>query len=347
MAGTFLSVVIPSYNGRSLLATCLPAVFRAISAAGVSAEVVVVDDASSDGTAEWCAKTWPAVRVARLSENGGFARAANAGAAARSGEWIAMLNNDAVPDAGWIAGASLDRRAADVAAVASKIVYARNRRIVESAGDGYTVAGLAYQGLNGRTEDGAGESRRVFSACAAAAFYRRTAFEEAGGFDEKFESYYEDVDLAFRLNLLGWQVLYEPRSVSFHGAGKTYGANPARRIRNSARNSETVFFSCMPAALLVRCIPRHVAAVFAQAVLRAWQGRLTPFVLGKLDFLRHIPFVLARRRAVQAARRADIRSLNAVIDPKWLRRHILERAGASDDAGSSRGRLFPAAARAH
>ena len=118
-----VSVVIPSYNGRHLLAECLPTVFGAVGAFDAeSVEVIVADDASTDGTAEWLRAEWPAVKVVTLDGNGGFPRAANRAAAAASGDWVAILNNDTAVDAGWIKEARLSDCPRGVGAVASKIV---------------------------------------------------------------------------------------------------------------------------------------------------------------------------------------------------------------------------------
>lgn len=322
-----ISVVIPSFNGRKLLAGCLSSVEKAARElpAG-SVEIVVVDDASTDGTAEWLARRRPRVRCIRLGENGGFAAAANAGIAAARGRWVAVLNNDTAVAAKWISAAARHFDHREIGCVASRIVV-HGTDITESAGDGYTIAGLAYQGENGIASTGGRDAYTTFSACAAAAFYRRCALDEAGVFEERLESYYEDVDLGFRLNLQGWQTVCVPQSVCYHMRGGSYGAHPWRMISNSARNSEIVYFSCMPGALLLRGLHAHAATLVAQACLRALQGRLAAFLAGKLAFLAHIPWIIRRRRRIRQFRSSETQ-LADLIKRDWFSIHITRRIGS-------------------
>lgn len=317
-----VSIVIPSFNGKAHLGRCLESVEAACAQMPQDeVETIVVDDASTDATAAYLQERWPAVRVVRLSRNMGFAAAVNQGARAARGEWIAVLNNDTVVDERWLSAARLDRRPDDVGAVASRIMTLTEPAVIESSGDGYTAGGLAYQRHSGRPAAAGSGARRVFSACAAAAFYRRTVYLEAGGFDETFECYYEDVDLGFRMNLAGYRTLYEPGSFCYHLGAGSHGHRSWRRLKNSARNSELVFFSCMPGALLVSCLPAHAAAVLMQAALRVFRGGLLPFIAGKAAFLAMLPQVLRRRRRIQDGAKKKCSDIRSHLDNKWLMAH--------------------------
>ncbi len=322
--GKLLSVVIPSHNGRHLLEDCLASVYTAAARlpAG-SVEILVVDDASTDSTFEWLTRHWREVKCVRLFENGGFAAAANAGIAQARGEWVALLNNDTTVDALWII--SVVRHFGDpkTACVASRVLE-HGTGITESAGDGYTIAGLAYQGSSGERFAGGAQAFRTFSACAAAAFYRKSALDEVGSFEERLESYYEDVDLGFRLNLGGFRTLCEPASICHHRRGSSYGGASWKKLKNSARNSETVFFSCMPRSLLFKSLPAHLAATLAQGVWRAANGGLMPFLAGKIAFLFDLPWVLARRRRIQS-RVHEPDGLAGVVERDWFSIHIAKR----------------------
>lgn len=322
--GMLLSVVIPSHNGRHLLEDCLASVERAAARLPAGCvEILVVDDASDDSTLEWLTQHWREVKCVRLSENGGFAAAANAGIARARGEWVALLNNDTEVDALWIISAARHFDEARTACVASRVLE-HGTGITESAGDGYTIAGLAYQGGNGERFDGVAQAFRTFSACAAAAFYRRSALDEVGLFEVRLESYYEDVDLGFRLNLRGFRTICEPASICYHHRGSSYGGASWRKLKNSARNSETVFFSCMPRSLLFKSLPAHLAATLAQGVWRAANGGLLPFLAGKIAFLFDLPWVLRRRRRIQSQVR-EPGGLVGVVEPNWFSIHIAKR----------------------
>jgi GT2 family glycosyltransferase len=217
-----VAVVIPNYDG----ARWLPGVLASVAAQTVApAEVLVVDDGSSDGSADVAEAA--GVRVLRLGRNGGFARAANAGLAAVSAEAVALVNTDVVLAEDWLERATAALRDGD-AAVATKMVDLEDPAILYSAGDVLRRDGVCEQ--RGRFERDRGaydEPGEVFSACAGAALYRRAAVLGAGGFDERLGMYLEDVELGLRLRLAGWGCAWEPRAVARHaGAGSSGGPGP-------------------------------------------------------------------------------------------------------------------------
>ena len=218
-----VALVIPNHNGERWL----PGVLDSVAAQTVApAEVVVVDDGSTDGSAALVAERFGAVRVLELEGNRGFARAANAGFAAVTAEAVALVNTDVVLAPDWLeraAGALAQEPRA--AAVATKLVDLEDPAILYSAGDVLRRDGVCEQ--RGRFERDGGRydtPGEVFSACAAAALYRRTAVEAAGGFDERLGTYLEDVELGLRLRLAGWRCRWEPRAVARHAGGGSSAA---------------------------------------------------------------------------------------------------------------------------
>jgi GT2 family glycosyltransferase len=214
-----VAVVIPNYNG----ARWLPGVLASVAAQTVApAEVLVVDDGSTDDSAAIAEAA--GARVLRLAENGGFARAANAGVAAVESEAVALVNTDVVLDPDWLERAAAAMNAGE-GAVATKLLDLDDPAILYSAGDVLRRDGVCEQ--RGRFERDRGaydEPGEVFSACAGAALYRRVAVLGAGGFDERLGMYLEDVELGLRLRLAGWGCAWEPRAVARHaGAGSSGG----------------------------------------------------------------------------------------------------------------------------
>lgn len=214
-----VAVVIPNYNG----ARWLPGVLASLAAQTVApAEVLVVDDGSTDDSAALAEAA--GARVLRLAENGGFARAANAGLAAVGSEAVALVNTDVVLDPDWLERAVAAMGASE-GAVATKLLDLDDPAILYSAGDVLRRDGVCEQ--RGRFERDRGaydEPGEVFSACAGAALYRRVAVLGAGGFDERLGMYLEDVELGLRLRLAGWGCAWEPRAVARHaGAGSSGG----------------------------------------------------------------------------------------------------------------------------
>jgi GT2 family glycosyltransferase len=211
---TSASIVVPVHNRAALTRHCLDTVLAELPE---GCEVVVVDDASTDSTAELLGRYGDSIRWLRLTENGGFARACNEGAAASRGELLVFLNNDTEPQPGWLE--SLERYAAEhpaAAAVGAKLVYPNGS--VQHAGvvigqDGYPHN--LYAGLPA-DHPAVSRSRRLQAVTGACLLIRRAAFERLGGFDAGFVNSLEDVDLCLRLGEIGAEVHYCHESVLIH-----------------------------------------------------------------------------------------------------------------------------------
>jgi GT2 family glycosyltransferase len=212
------AAVVPNWNGRRWLDGCLGAIAAQERAFD---EVVVVDGGSTDGSLEALARDWPEVRVVALGRNLGFAAAANRGVAATACEAVALVNTDVELAPDWLARTAAALEAdARAAAVACKMVSLREAALLDDCGDVLRRDGVCEQRGHGRPDDGRWDAPgEVFSACAGAALYRRAPFDAAGGFDERFFSYLEDVDLGLRLRVAGWRCRYEPAVARHWGAG--------------------------------------------------------------------------------------------------------------------------------
>ncbi len=311
----FASVIIPTYNGERLLPTCLNAL-RAQTYPSDRFEVIVVDDGSRDDTQTLLARDYPEARVVALSGNRGLAAACNAGAAIARGEVLIMLNNDTEAEPGWLY-ALVEPLVAhpEVGAVASKILLFDRRDVLHSAGDMYGRDGIPRnRGVWERDTGQYDGDRRVFGGCGGAVAYRREAWEEAGGFDEQFFMYLEDVDLAWRLRLLGWEALFAPRARVYHRVSATGGGVLASFY--TGRNTLWVLFRDVPAPILARYWPLMLRAQLriAWEAIRAWRGAAARARLrGQVAGLLGAPRMLAQRRSLQARRRVPIAALEALL----------------------------------
>jgi GT2 family glycosyltransferase len=296
----FCSVVIPTYNGRGLLETCLASIARC-RPEWPPLEVIVADDGSDDGTAAWLAWAHPAARLIHLGRNGGFCAAANAGIAAARGAFIQLLNNDTEVTPGWIEAGLAPFADPAVGSVAPLVLVRSDPDRVDSAGDSYALVG--WPSKRGHGEPAARWADRpsdhVFGASGSSAFYRATALRRVGAFDPAFGSYYEDVDLAFRLRWAGYTCAFAPRCRILHDVSASHDHARPELQRRLARNAELLFWSNLPAPWLVAAAVPHAAFTAAQLLARLARGRARPFVLGKLDALRQWPS-LRRRRALRA-----------------------------------------------
>jgi GT2 family glycosyltransferase len=293
------SIVIPSYNGQALLETCLASVNRHQPRdRDWSAEVIVVDDASTDETSSWLERHHPAVKLIRLDRNSGFCAAANAGIAAARGHFIQLLNNDTEVTQGWLQAGLAPFADPTIGSVAPLVLVRSAPERVDSAGDSYTLSGWPTKRGHGQPthEWAARAAEDVFAASGSSAFYRAEALRRVGGFDHLLGSYYEDVDLGFRLRWAGYRCVFQPRCRILHEISATYDHTRASLQRRIARNSELVFWSNMPARHLALAIFLHALLLAAQAGWRLARLRFLPFFLGKLDAARCAGSIRQRRR---------------------------------------------------
>jgi GT2 family glycosyltransferase len=293
------SVVIPTYNGRELVERCLASVERnRPTTAGLDIEIIVADDGSTDGTAHWLASERPAVRVVRSERNGGFCAAANAGMASARGDFIQILNNDTEVAPGWIEKGLEPFADVTVGAVAPLVLVRADPQRVDSAGDAYAWVGWPMKRGHGEpTAKWAGRPvEEVFGASGTGAFYRASALAKVGTFDPIYGSYYEDIDLSFRLRWAGFRCVFASGAMLYHDVSASYDHRAAALQRRMARNAELVFWSNLPARVLAYSVVPHLLFVFAQGAWRLARGRLMPFLQGKLDAVRSVRAIVERRK---------------------------------------------------
>lgn len=297
-----LSIVIPTYNGRRLLEPCLESVMQHRPA---TAEVIVVDDASTDGTAEEIARRWPEVRLVRLERNGGFCRTVNAGLEVCQGEVVELLNNDTEVTEGWTEAPMAAFEDPSVGSVAPLVCKLPHRGVIDSAGDQYFWFGMAKKRGEGKpVTDEFSEATDVFGASASSAFYRLAALKVIGGFPEHFTAYLDDVDVGFRLRLAGYRCRFEPKSRVFHWVSQSHSLGSRRMKHQVARNDERVFWSNLtPKELAMHAAP-HFAFLLIQLAYKAIRGDFGPWFAGKCAAMGEIGDLIGYRRAAQRLRRA-------------------------------------------
>jgi GT2 family glycosyltransferase len=293
-----LSIVIPTHRRSDLLGACLDAV---VQHAPADCEVIVVDDGSPDGAARQVAQRFTGVRVLQLPRSVGFAGAANAGIRASRGDIIELLNDDTEVQPSWADAALLPFRNPSVGAVAPLVLAWPDGTIIDSAGDRYYLGGVA--GKRGHGEP-LGEKYLqpcpIFGASASSAFYRRSVLDGVGLLAERFGSYFEDVDLAFRIRRAGYQAVYEPAARVLHHVSASHGRHGRRLLERQSCNEERVFWRNIPAGVLPRALPQHCAVLAAKAWRRWKEGALIPWLAGRLRVLGEVGDVLRHRRTLRA-----------------------------------------------
>jgi GT2 family glycosyltransferase len=311
-----LSVVVVNWNGRALLQDCL-ASLQAQTLANL--EVVLVDNGSTDDSVSFARREFPRVSVLELGNNHGFAGGSNRGIAATSGEFVALLNNDAVAEPRWaerLLSAAADPR---VGIAASRVLLHADRGRLDSAGDGMTTVGVAFKRGHLEPADGFMEAQAVFGASGCAMLLRRAMLEDVGMFDEDFFLIYEDADLCFRARLRGWTCRYAPEAVVYHKLNASIGRLSATHVYYGQRNAELVYFKNMPGPLLWKHLPAHLANTAAAAAYFTAQGRLLSYLRAKAAFVRALPAVARKRTAIQGRRTVEAAEIETLLERRWLR----------------------------
>jgi hypothetical protein len=253
-----LSVIVVNWNLRDELAACLDSL-RLQSHEDL--EVIVVDNGSSDGSLELLDE-YPEYTVLREGENLGFAEGCNRGIAVATGEWIAMLNNDATADPDWAAALvrSAEKGPAHRGMLQSLMLFKQQPETINSTGIDLGRNGGGRDRHEGQPRTTALAEEEIFCCTAGAAAYRRTMLEriklKSGYFDRTHFMYAEDMDLGWRARLAGWSAAYVPSSIVFHryhGSSHRHGntwlitMGRSNRIRTLLKNAS--------GALLVRLSP--------------------------------------------------------------------------------------------
>lgn len=336
MKTPLISVVIVNWNRRDLLRACLHSLAAQTFA---DFEVIVVDNGSKDGSLELLKEMAPTfartIRIIENQTNRGFCGGNNQGFSVSQSQYIALLNNDAEADPGWLQAmldaiqVKPDVGESDVGMVASKILVWEDPRVIDKCGhliypDGQNRGrgcGQLDQGQFNRQEE-------VLWPDGCAALYRRAMLDEVGGFDEEFFAYADDAELGLRARIAGWTCLYAPGAVVRHHRGATLGLNSAKRLTLIERNRVLLVVKLFPWNLLwangayhlIRIGAGMAAALRGKGEIRRYpgpRGKLTAamaLIKGTLSALPMIPSMIRKRRAFRSKHR---------LSPKQVRRLLL------------------------
>jgi GT2 family glycosyltransferase len=308
-----ISVIILNWNGRKFLQECLDSLmaqtFRDF-------ETVLVDNGSTDGSAEFVRESYPWVRLVELPENTGFADGNNRGLAACDGEFIVTLNNDTKVAHDFLA--ELVRAVAGDAQIGMSAAKMRNYyqpERIDAAGLKIGMNGLGYNIGIGETDAGQYDGAAVFGPCGGAALYRRAMLEEVGFFDADFFAYYEDFDLAWRGRLAGWGCVAAPRALVYHVHSATSGEWSRFKVYQTHRNKWYVIIKNWPLGFLLKRLPGVLVFDAAALFLAVLKGRGGAAVQARLDVVKNLGRLLANRREVQARSKLSSGEIESLFSP--------------------------------
>lgn len=318
------SVIVLNYNGRSWLDACLASVLGQELEGGV--EVILVDNASSDGSVEQVQSRFPDVKVVTSGRNLGFAAGNNLGLHHARGRFRVLLNNDTVARPGWlramVAAAVEEPRAG---AIAGKLLFLDRPGVIQNAGSYLLSDGSGADRGSGEPDQGQYERREeVFAACGASMLLRTEMLQAVGGLDGTFFTYYEDTDLCWRMRLQGWKVVYEPTAVVEHAHSATAVDGSPFKYFHADRNR--LFM------VIKNGSPRFVARTFRGFARRA-AGMTKPAaavnpVANQIraqvrrqvvqSFAAHLPEMLGKRLRVRMRRRIPDSEIERLLYPREL-----------------------------
>jgi GT2 family glycosyltransferase len=299
-----VGIIVVNFNGGELV---LDAVGSLQAQSLPPRRVLVVDNGSSDGSADAVVEAYPGVELVRLGWNAGFAAANNVGIEMLADcEFVALLNPDAFADPSWLESLVAAARAhGEFASFASRIERAKEPGVLDSAGDVYHVYGTAWPGRHGKPVASAAAPTEVFGASGAAVLYRREWLVRVGSFDERYFCYFEDVDLNLRLQVAGGRCHYVPDARVRHVGGATSGGLSAFTIYHSQRNAVWTYVKSMPPHLFWRYLPLHLLLNLGSVVTYGARGHARAVLRAKRDAALGLPSVLRARRSVVASAEFD------------------------------------------
>lgn len=322
-----VAVIIVNHDGGEHLLRCL----GCLAAQSLRPErIVIVDNASQDGS--FAAAQRFALGDDRLAgrtvfhavgRNIGFAAANNLAVGMCGEALVALVNPDAFPTVGWLAAiVAAARRHPEAAAFGSRQWLDGRPGVLDGVGDVYHVSGLSWRDGHGCQPTAADErDGEIFSACAAAAVYRRAAFLEAGGFDEDFFCYFEDVDLGFRLRLLGHTARYVSEAAVFHVGGTASRSKSADfAVYHGHRNLIWCFVKNMPSPLLWPLLIPHLSQTIVVGGFFLARQQFFSIVKAKWHALLGLRQCWLKRRSIQSHKKASTIAIWRSLDKSLRRR---------------------------
>ena len=250
-----VTIIIPNYNGKHFMEPCLKSLAEQTCK---DFKILVVDNASTDGSVKYMKEEYPEIETLVLEKNYGFSKAVNVGIRHADTPYVLLLNNDTTVEPHFVLEMiRAIERSRYIFSVSSKMIQMYHPELIDSAGDLYTVIGWGICRGAGRSITNYTEDCEIFSACAGAAIYRRELFKKIGYFDENHFAYLEDIDVGYRAKIYGYKNVYCPSALVYHvGSGTSGSKYNAFKVKLSARNNIYVNYKNMPALqLLLNLLP--------------------------------------------------------------------------------------------
>jgi GT2 family glycosyltransferase len=318
-----VSIIIPALRQPDLTQRCIDSVLKQ-SLRDSEYEIIVVENAAQPETV--LPHPLPAhIRRIDLVENYGTTGSINRGVTESSSQYVLLLNNDVELGPQFLVTlTSVLNNAQEYGFATGKLISSTGKRDrLDGAGDGLLLGGGAFR--LGHSDLDVGQfdvSRRVFAGCGAAILFRRSVFEEATGLDEDFFAYLDDVDLALRVQLLGYQGIYVPNATAYHIGSATLGDTFHPKIVEwTTRNQILLVVKNYPGSILLKLLPQIVGFQLLWFGMVVRRCRFVSHVKGIIGAIRGLPRSFRKRELLEHRRISDAEFLNLL---KNSEKQILE-----------------------
>ena len=325
------SIIILNYNGKSYLENCLKSLEEQTYK---NMEVILVDNASIDGSVEYVEQKFPWVKIVRNSRNLGFAEGNNRGVKYATGEYVVFLNNDTVVDKYWLENLIIAAESDPTIGICgSKILFLDKKDLIQELGGLCDIYGSTTHRYCGEIDKGQYDFiSDVFYVSGASLLIKRKVLKEIGGFDPIYFMYHEDVDLCWRAQLAGYRVVVVPTSKVYHKGGGSLQSPLSRYISGkfeidkqrkyfTERNTLITLLKNYSLKTLLKILPRYLALISAEIGLYIVSGRFDGvIILLKAQFyvLKNIKYILFQREKISKIRKVN----DAVIIRRMIKKSI-------------------------
>lgn len=285
------SIIIPNLNGAGWLHDSIESIW---AQSEQDFELIIVDNGSTDESLA-IAESYVGrsdYTLIKNDTNTGFSAAVNTGIRLAQGEYVVLFNNDAFAQADWLASLIAEaEKNPRVFAVQSLMIRHFERDICDDAGDYVTLFGWACKRGDGMLWRHYQKPKRIFSACGGASLYRKSILDEIGLFDELFFAYFEDVDISWRANSLGYQNRFCPAAKCYHICGATTGAVRYNEFKSvqSGRNSILLPYKNMPLLMFIFNFIPLALGYLLKILVFGLRGFWTPYIKGAKEAFKAIP----------------------------------------------------------
>jgi GT2 family glycosyltransferase len=304
-AEKLVSVIVVNWNGKEHLKECFTSLKKQTY---VPLELLLVDNASVDGSVEYVEEHFPMVSVLINPENRGFGGAVNRGVEKAKGEYILFLNNDLHLDERCVEKMVDMVEGESVGAIVPKILYFNNENRINSFGNLINYLGLAcpkYIDEENKTTMEVEET-----ACGGIFLIRKNLFKELGGFDQEFFMYHEDHDLSWRIRLLGKKLMVNPEAVMYH---KYHFSKNPKKFYYSEKNRLQLLLKNYQLKTLLFIFPALVLVELAELFFALTTKWFILKIKSYFEIVLLLPAILRKRKVIQSLRRVDDREITRLF----------------------------------